>query len=88
MLKTGHKKCVKFEASDDAVKKLLKLNLTPFKIISMWVLYLCHQEVVLHPLPRFHDTDNGCLDLVLPVVVHSLPRLSPFRVRFSLFSSN
>lgn len=42
--------------------------------------YLSHQDIVLHLLPRLHDSDNGCLYLMLPVVIHFLPRLFPFRV--------
>lgn len=39
--------------------------LSPRLIIA----YLCHQVVVDELLPRLHHTDDGCLNLVLPVVV-------------------
>lgn len=29
---------------------------------------LRHQKVVAEGLPHFHDTDNGCVNLVLPVL--------------------
>ena len=50
--------------------------------------YLGHQDVVLHLLPGFHDADDGCLDLVLAVVVHLLSGLFPLGVRLSLLSGH
>ena len=59
-----------------------------FEGLNIRILYLCHQGTVVHFLIGLHDSDNGCLDLMLPAFIYFLPHFLPFKIGFVLFGSN
>lgn len=79
----------KYGVSNAARRQVMQdVLMSPWKHRWKTHAHLCHQNIVLHLLSRFHDAYDSSLDFMLPVIVYFLSRLLSLWVWLALFCSN